>query len=210
MDNHNIKLVFDIGFNQGNFSRAVLNEYPDAKIIGVEGHPMYHESFKGSSNITLIEGVVSITDEKQVDFYICDSNPGINSINPDWINTIRHKHFFTNTCRKIQVKSYSLDTLINDYGVPDLIKLDIEGAEYKSLCGLNQKIPVITFEWCEEMFYDAELCIARLINLGFKKFAYTEQNDIFQLTHNYVSYNDLNFGDIKPERKERWGMIYAR
>ena len=88
--------------------------------------------------------------------------------------------------------------------------MDIEGSESIALNGLSQKCGLILFEWSEEFFYDAEKCISRLKTLGYNQFAYTEQNDTFNMHLSYKNWEDLEIrNDIIPERKDRWGMIYA-
>ena len=41
--------------------------------------------------------------------------------------------------QKIKVKVITLDKLLELYGTPDLIKIDVEGHEYEVLEGLNRK-----------------------------------------------------------------------
>lgn len=203
-------LVFDIGYNMGNFTRQVLAIEPTAKIIGVEGHPMYHE-LPRPSNVTLIKAVVSNQDNTEIPFYICDSNPGINSINPEWIEIIRHSHFFSKTKRMVMVPSITLDKLISLYGIPDILKMDIEGAESIALEKLSQKCGLVTFEWSEEFFFDALKCITKLKSIGYEKFSYSEQCDTFEPNRAFYSWEDLKlYENIVPERKDRWGMIYAK
>lgn len=206
------KLVFDLGYNMGNFSKQILSLYPSAQIIGVDGHPVYLDIFNKNpiSNITLIQCLISNECKEGIPFYICDSNPGINSINPDWIKTIRHSHFFEKTKREIIVKSITIDYLIKIYGKPDIIKLDIEGAESLALQGLSQKCGLITFEWSEEFFYDALKCVILLKKLGYTMFSYSEENDQFNPDPDFKTWEDLGlYNNIIADRKQRWGMIYA-
>jgi len=203
-------LVFDLGYNQGNYTHQILNKYPGAKIIGVEGHPMYFGKTK-PINVELIQAVVSNVGGVEIPFYICDSNPGINSINPEWINTIRHKHFFDRTKRMDMVPCITIDELITKYGIPDIIKMDIEGAESIALEALSCKCGLITFEWSEEFFHDALKCITKLKKLGYTLFSYTEQSDQFIMDLDYKPWENLKiYENIIPDRKERWGMIYAK
>ena len=206
-------LIFDLGYNHGNITRQMLCFYPEARIIGVEGHPMYHDLFRASpiSNVELIQAVVSDEDGKDVPFYICDSNPGINSINPEWITAIRHRNFFERTKRMVLVKSITIDGMISRYGVPDIIKMDIEGAESKALRGLSRKCGLVTFEWSEDFFGDSEICVDLLKKLGYEKFAFTEESDQFNPNLDFDAWENLKLkDDIDPKREKRWGMIYAK
>jgi FkbM family methyltransferase len=213
-------LIFDIGFNHGNFTKEVLSIYPNSKVVGVEGHPMYEMLFRQNpiSNVEFIAGVVSDVDSDEMSMYLCDSNPGINSINPKWIDAIRHQYFFNNTKREIKVKSYTIDTLVRRYGNPDIIKLDIEGAELFAIRGMSKKSETILFEWCEEFFDDTIYCVKLLKDLGYTRFASDSHwegsgEKIMEYNPNleYDEWDNVfKKCDIVPERKKRWGMIYAR
>lgn len=208
-----MNLIFDIGFNEGNFTKQIKSLYPSCKIIGLDGHPIYIQKFENNKiyNVHVFNAVVSDKNLKELDFHICDSNPGINSLNSDWIQKIRHKKFFDNTIRTIKIPSVTLDYLIQKFGTPDLIKLDIEGAEFIALQGLSSKVKEITFEWSEDYFHDALKCIKKLKELGFSKFAYTEFEEDYSQNLEYKSFEELNFVyDVDVLRKNRWGMLYAR
>ena len=43
-----MNLIFDIGFNEGNFTREMKRLYPSSRIIGLDGHPIYLEKFNSS------------------------------------------------------------------------------------------------------------------------------------------------------------------
>ena len=213
-------LVFDIGYNVGNFTKYILGIYPDAKIIGVDGHPTYKEMFDRNPlrSVEYVHGVVSNVCKQDVSLFICDCNPGINSINPDWIEKIRHNHYFQKTKREIKVRSTTLDKMISVYGIPDIIKLDIEGAESIALSGLSQKCGTILLEWSEEFFQDTIKCVEILKKLGYSMFSNdshwegtNETIQEFNPALEYKSWEDLiKDENIEPERKTRWGMLYAK
>jgi len=206
-------LVFDLGYNMGNFTKQILSLYPDAKIIGIDGHPDYQKFFNANPipNVTYLHGLISNQCTDGIPFYICDSNPGINSINPNWIKTIRHSHFFEKTKRTVMEKSITIDRLIELYGIPDILKMDIEGSEAIALQGLTQKCGLVIFEWSEEFFYGATECVKRLKELGYNLFSYTEESDQFNPDLPFLSWENLKlFENIVPERMQRWGMIYTK
>lgn len=212
-------LIFDIGYNNGNFTSAIREFYPESRIVGVDGDPRYAYFFQRNppqQNIEFIHAVVSDVSNQQVSFYICESSPGINSINTSWISAIRHNAFFKRTSKEIKVVSVTLDDLIKIYGKPDIIKLDIEGAESMALAGLSQKCGLVLFEWCEEYYQDTIKCVDRLKALGYTEFAnhVCRENDtppLFLPDLKYGSWEEISGGyDIIPDRKLLWGMIYAR
>ena len=60
-------------------------------------------------------------------------------------------------------KILNLDSMINKYGIPKFIKIDVEDYEYKVLCGLNQPIEFISFEYTVPERVDEVIkCIDRI------------------------------------------------
>ena len=214
-------LIFDIGYNTGTFTSAIREFYPDSKIVGVDGDARHAYSFQYNphppNNVQFIHAVVSNVSNQQVSLYTSESNHGINSINPAWISAIRHNPYFQQTTRETKVVSITLDDLIAEHGNPDIIKLDIEGAESMALAGLSQKCGLIMFEWCEEYYQDTIKCIDKLKALGYTEFANDlrkegdSQYPMFIPDLKYGSWEEISIGyQIVPDRKLLWGMIYAR
>jgi hypothetical protein len=46
------------------------------------------------------------------------------------------------------IYDYTLDRLIGQYGVPDFIKIDVEGYEKRVFMGLTQRVPVSRSNVC--------------------------------------------------------------
>jgi FkbM family methyltransferase len=206
------KLLFDIGFNHGRFTLDFFKNYSNSKSIGVDGNPFWIEHFNRNplQNTEILNYIISDKNNEKIEFFMCDENRDINSINPEWIERIRHKHFYDRSKKSIFVNSITLDHMISLYGKPDLIKLDIEGSESLALKGLSQKVDLIIFEWSEDYFEDTIKCIDILKNLGFTKFGNSEQTDYLQNV-DFKTWEDLGiFLDIDPKRKVRWGTMYAK
>ena len=205
-------IVFDIGYNDGNFSNDIRNHYPDSVIIAVDGDERFYKKFVESThkNIEFIHAVVADVDSEKYPFMI-PSVPNISTINPLWIEHSRHNRYFHEQTTTHYVKSIKLDTMIEKYGTPDIIKLDVEGAEHIVLKGLTKKINLVTFEWCEELFSETIKCVEYLKKIGFSEFSNTEQTDKYHPDLNFFPWESSGIqNDIIPERKHRWGMIYAR
>jgi hypothetical protein len=74
-----------------------------------------------------------------------------NTLSDDWKDILEkdnrekwnEKIVFTN---KTPVSTITLDLLIEKYGLPVFIKIDVEGFEEKVLQGLSRKIPFLSFE----------------------------------------------------------------
>jgi FkbM family methyltransferase len=73
-----------------------------------------------------------------------------------------------------QVEMTTLDALIDLYGVPDFIKVDVEGYEYEVLQGLHQFAP-LSFEFHPVFALRASLCMAHILEIEPEaEFNYTE------------------------------------
>jgi FkbM family methyltransferase len=210
-------LIFDIGYNSGLFSMIMLSTFENCKIIGIDANKTYiNLSPKASSKIKVLNYAISDKNNEIINFYICDANLGISSTNEEWMNTIRHKSYFDKSKRIEKIKTITLDKLIENYGIPDLIKLDIEGSEYKALCGLSKKCGTILFEWSEEYFSNALLCVERLKSIGYTLFGVDihyegDGERYYNPNIEFKSWEELNLTSIIDyNRKSAWGMIYAK
>jgi len=67
----------------------------------------------------------------------------------DWIVSIQsvHPDYSGQWARKATVPIVTLDTVIQHFGVPYFIKIDVEGFEEKVLDGLSIQPPLVSFEF---------------------------------------------------------------
>lgn len=109
----------------------------------------------------------------------------------------------------------SLDQLIEIYGVPSFIKIDVEGHELEVIKSLTKYSGTIAFEWAEEMKTEAIETINYISEvLGHKKF-YIQSEDDYTFVpdeNSYVTKEEI-LGIIDttwvPKRQELWGMIWC-
>jgi len=77
----------------------------------------------------------------------------------------------------VQVEATTLDSLMEKYGEPFHIKIDVEGYELEVVSGLSKRVGSIQFEYIMENFEDMTVpVIQKLEQLGYDKF-YVRQAD---------------------------------
>ena len=140
-------LCFDIGANRGDFTVAALSKGYD--VIAVEAAPkMFGElvaNFIYNQRVTPLKFAVSGSDYQRIEFYEAEED-GLSTINEEWL-TNESMPYAGKPYRVTSATTITLDKLALIYGVPDLIKIDVEGAEWSVFKGLSSKMGTIAFEW---------------------------------------------------------------
>jgi hypothetical protein len=102
--------------------------------------------------------------------------------------------------------------MIELYGQPNHIKIDVEGYEHIAIKGLTKKQKGISFEWHEEFFFTQTIeIIDHLRSLGYAKFNFTTSNSHDDIPSEYFTWDDLKMEDIIiAKNKTKMGMIYCK
>jgi len=144
-------------------------------------------------------------------FYSCPSCNVLSTLNKDWLSADNSRYgHMKNSIVHIMVPTITLDALISQYGIPDILKVDVEGAEEEVVGTLTSKVPVLCFEWASEWRESMYRTLDYVDTIGFKKF-YIQEGDNY--TFRPVEYNmDINDAKqylAKSKDKENWGMIWC-
>lgn len=207
-----MKLVFDIGANIGNTVSEFLLK--SDKVVCFEPNPKLASLLRGK-----FEGTSVIVDERGVSnkngiqtFKISNADT-ISTLSEDWITNSRFTKSY-NWNNHVQIETVTLDSIIEEYGEPDYIKIDVEGHEFEVLTSFTKLLPntLLSFEWAEEQKSKIESTIHYLNKLGYNMFGYTEFDKIlFDEEIDWKEYKNFDFIELlTPERKERWGMVYVK
>ncbi|GAB2807183.1 class I SAM-dependent methyltransferase [Ferruginibacter profundus] len=167
------KLIFDIGANDGH--KTIVFKKLAARVVACDPDPhnikILGMRFGNSQNVTIEP--FAITDYiGECSFYIQQPGSPLNSINPQW-KTILEEHNNNRWVEPIAfskvtliAKTTTLDALIAKHGVPDFIKIDVEGNEQNVLKGLSHPVNYISFEvLLPEFLHEAIECIRSLLSI---------------------------------------------
>lgn len=176
---NNSSVVFDIGANTGLFTEEILSLYPKAKLHLFEPVTEYFlqslNKFQNNKNVTINN--YALADKKDiVEMWVDRENLG-------WNTMVSKKR--TYGMRSTNVPMDTLDNYCSKNKIDkiDLIKIDVEGAEYRVIEGMKKTIkklhkkPLLFVEvgWGKNQhpFWDREVeCFEWLFKNGYKRFDY--------------------------------------
>jgi FkbM family methyltransferase len=164
-------LCFDIGANRGDFTNAALAK--GYSVVAIEPAPRVFSALVGNfiynPSVTPLRYAVSGSDYETIEFFEADED-GLSTINLDWL-TNESMPYAGKSYRTIRATTITLDMLALKYGTPDLIKIDVEGAEWNVFKGLSSKMGTIAFEWTDTTLDEHDLQIEYLAYGGYTEVA---------------------------------------
>jgi FkbM family methyltransferase len=175
-------LIFDIGCHIGEDSDFYLKK--GFKVVAVEANPVLCAELRkrfsqqiDNGDFTLIESAIAEHDG-EVTFYV-------DSKNTIW-GTIRSEMADRNAAlgaisEKVVVPSITFASLLNQYGIPYYLKIDIEGADQLCLDGLmefSERPKFVSIESEIASLSNIRLEIRTLEKLGYTKFQIVDQAQI--------------------------------
>jgi FkbM family methyltransferase len=205
-------LCFDVGGNIGEKARVFLKL--GAKVVIIEPQKNCVDMLKnrfGSEAIILQKGVGAIKEIK--DFYI-SNNSQLSSFNKNWLDDLNETRFVNSKVQMIEkIEIITLDSLINTYGVPSFIKIDVEGYELEVIKGLSKQFNLLSFEFTVPERLDALLKILDNLNQKFSNLKFnfsTMLNSSLELEEwvNFITIKSI----IKDESFSRYfaGDMYVK
>ncbi len=205
-------LVFDVGANVGQraaifseLARTVVAFEPQAECVR---HLRSRFRFKRNVKIE----PVALSEERGEAVIYESSAHTVSSMSPKFIESVGKKVFQDETWdEKVVVHTKTLDQMIELYGLPRFIKIDVEGFELNVLNGLSRPVPMLSFEFIPLALDEVEKCLSRLNEIS-ADFLYDyclgEKLDFVLREH--VDYETFS-RDVLPEleRAPSFGDIYA-
>lgn len=206
-------MYFDIGANIGRWS--IENIDTCDKIVAVEADPETYNTMSLncaiSDRIKCENYAVCDNNGDDITFYKSSTNT-LSTLNKDWLSHPSSRFYNYGSYSEIICKTITIDALIEKHGIPELIKIDVEGGEFNCIKSLTQKVNNLCFEWASETNDITFNCLDYLYSLGFSKF-YMQKEDKYTFRPNaesHVSIDELKSLLLKTIPKQDWGMIWCK
>ncbi len=155
--------VMDIGANRGRYTQLFL--LINAKVLAIEPHPDCLKSLRQIKSTSLNILPVAVSDKIGSQTFMLCNEDEVSTLSSEFIEEYG-KQDFLNWNKEISVNTTTLDAIIEEYGLPYYLKIDIEGYEHLALSQLSHPVEIISFEFTYPFRHHAVTCIQHLDAIG--------------------------------------------
>lgn len=168
-------LCFDVGAHVGNRVRVLRRL--GARVVAVEPQAACLRWLKRlhgrDQGVTIVAAAVGRAAGRGT-LRVSERTPTVTTLSQRFIDAAGRDPGFAGVrwATDEQVAVVTLDALIAAHGVPQFVKLDIEGYEAEALAGLSQPLAALSFEYVPATRAIALDCVERLSALGRYRYNY--------------------------------------
>jgi hypothetical protein len=112
--------------------------------------------------------------------------------------------------RRIEIETLTLDLLVERFGMPAFVKIDVEGSEPAVLAGLTRPLPALSFEYLPRALGEVEACVHRLRTLGRYRFNWSLGESGRLESIRWLDDEELLRALRTPAAQRRQGDVYTR
>lgn len=166
-------LVFDIGSHVGD--RIAGFRRLGARVVAVEPQPLcmraLHGLYDGDDQVSLVEAACG-SSTGTTTLYVNSANPTVSTNSAGFLAAADGSQGWEDQVwdQEITVRTTTLDELVQRFGVPAFVKIDVEGYEDAVLAGLSSPVPALSFEFTTIQRDVARRCLDRAEALGLRRF----------------------------------------
>ena len=166
-------LVFDIGAHVGD--RIAAFRRLGARVIAAEPQPALVKTLRliyGRDANVIIEATAVGRRSGEIELNVNIDNPTVSTASTDFIAAAAGAPGWQGQRwgKSLRVTLTTIDMLVEHHGVPDFIKIDVEGFEAEALAGLTKPVAALSFEFTTIQREVAHACIVRCVELGYTRF----------------------------------------
>ena len=164
-------LAFDVGAHVGSKTRFM--NAAGLKVIALEPQEPF-ASFLRKTLPKQVSFIQAAAGEKNQNLTMAVSSkyPTVSSLGKLFLDSAESAKGFESVSwdKEQLVKVVTLDSVIDQYGIPEYIKIDVEGYELQVLNGLSRPVKIISFEFLPSIPKLTENVLERLSQLGDYRF----------------------------------------
>jgi|SRR5579863_2062589 len=204
-------LCFDVGANAGNRVLPLL--LVGAKVVAVEPQADCYQYLKQKfgKKITVV-GKGLGAEETVKKFYVSSASV-LSSFSKEWIDSVTDRFNGYTWHEPIELEITTADKLIETFGIPSFIKIDVEGYELEVLKGLTHPVKMISFEYAvPEQTEKVIQCIDQIIKYNSNiECNYSEGESMEWALEKWLSPGEMkNIARSDDFIKTLFGDIYVR
>lgn len=206
-------LCFDIGAHLGN--RTKVWRKLGARVIAVEPQEVclthLRKRFGQDAKVTILPVAVA-AEAGETMLHVSALTPTITSLaGEEWQQDMQDSSSFTvKWDYSVPVKTVTLEDLVQEHGIPDFCKIDVEDLELEVLKGLQTAIPLLSFEYLSIRIGKTIDCIQRLEEIGEYEYNWSYGESHVMEAKDWMNASDMTSILAPYTREDRSGDVYAR
>ena len=162
-------LAFDIGAHVGD--RIASFRRLGARVVAAEPQPAALRALRlihgRDPEVTILPCAMGPV-AGRLRLQINTRNPTVSTVSPDFVAAARAAEGWQGQAwdAVVEVETVTLDALVARHGLPDFVKIDVEGYEEAVLAGLGHAPRALSFEFTTIQRAVADRSVARIASLG--------------------------------------------
>ncbi|WP_227287492.1 FkbM family methyltransferase [Boseongicola sp. H5] len=206
-------LAFDIGAHVGDRTASFLRL--GARVVALEPQPQVFRALRlihGRQRRAVLEQMAAGEGPGEIEMFLNSGNPTVSTASADLVAAASSAPAWKDEVwdRTVRVPVTTLDRLMARHGVPDFVKIDVEGHELMVLKGLARAVPALSFEVTTLQRDMACACVGRLCQLGPYEFNISLGEDHRLRQSSWTNAPEMCAEILRLPAAANSGDIYAR